>query len=154
MDYQQIIETVTAVFTGCDERNWKQVQNAFAPEVLLDYSSLSGSPAVNLPAETIINSWKAFFAGFPHTHHQLGNFNVKQQGDAADVFCYGTATHYLPNETNKNVWTVVGTYNFHCVKINNQWKVDEMKFNFKYQDGNTDIPALASEKAKQLSSDN
>ena len=153
-DYQAIIENVTAVFTSCDDRNWQQLKNTFAAKVLLDYASLSGNPAASLTAEAIINAWKAIFPGFQSTHHQVGNFKVDQKDASADVYCYGTATHYLPNDSGHNIWTVVGTYNFHCTKIDGQWKVDQMKFNFKYQDGNTEIPRLAAEKAKQQSSDN
>jgi hypothetical protein len=153
-DYQEIIETVTAVFISCDERNWQKLKEAFAGKVLLDYASLSGNPAASLSSEAIINAWKAIFPGFQHTHHQLGNFIVDQAGDSADVSCYGTATHYLPNDSGNNLWTVVGTYEFHCTKINGSWKADRMKFNFKYQEGNTDIPRMAAEKAKQQSVDN
>jgi hypothetical protein len=149
-DYQQIIETVTTIFTSCDERNWQQLKDTFADKVLLDYSSLSGSPGASLNAESIINSWKAIFPGFQHTHHQVGNFKVDQSNAEATVSCYGTATHFLPNETGKDIWTVVGTYDFHCTKINGAWKADAMKFNFKYQDGNTEIPRLAAEKAKKM----
>jgi hypothetical protein len=153
-DYQEIIENVTAIFTSCDNLNWQQLKDALADRVLLDYASLSGNPAALLNAELIVNAWKAIFPGFQNTHHQVGNFVVEQEGSTATVYCYGTATHYLPNDSNNDLWTVVGTYNFHCTKINGKWKVDQMKFNFKYQDGNTDIPRMAAEKAKQKSSDN
>ncbi len=150
MDHTSIVETVTNIFIGADERNWDLVAASFDSKVLLDYASLSGNPATTLPTGDIIASWKAIFPGFKNTHHQLGNFIVQQQDKEATVFCYGTATHYLPNESKNDLWTVVGTYNFHLVYINGQWKADRMQFNFKYQDGNTNLPQLAIERTKQL----
>ena len=148
MHYQTIIETTTNIFIGADELQWPLLSNSFADNVLLDYSSLSGKPAATLPAADIIKSWESIFPGFEHTHHQVSNFNVDEKNSEATVFCYGTATHYLTNDSNNNIWTVVGTYNFHLTQQNGQWKVDRMKFNFKYQDGNTGLPKLAMEKAK------
>lgn len=151
MDHTAITETVTNIFIGADERDWDLIATAFDNKVLLDYSSLTGNPAAILPAADIIASWKAIFPGFKNTHHQVGNFKVIQKDKEATVFCYGTATHYLPNDSKNDLWTVVGTYDFHLVYKNGQWKTDRMQFNFKYQDGNTGLPQLAIEKAKQLS---
>ncbi len=154
MDHRSITETVTNIFIGADERNWDLIAACFDQQVLLDYSSLTGAPAATLNAADIIASWKAIFPGFKNTHHQLGNFIVHQKDQEATVFCYGTATHYLPNDSKNELWTVVGTYNFHLVNKNGQWKADRMQFNFKYQDGNTALPQMAIEKTKQLSATN
>ena len=150
MDHRLITETVINIFIGADERNWDLIAASFDHQVLLDYSSLTGAPATTLKAADIIHSWKAIFPGFKNTHHQLGNFIVDQKDLEATVFCYGTANHYLPNDSKNDLWTVVGTYNFHLVSKIGQWKADHMKFNFKYQDGNTALPQMAIEKAKQL----
>lgn len=148
-DYQAIIESVTSIFTATDNRDWATIENAFAPKVLLDYSSLSGSPAATLTPAEIITAWKSVLPGFTHTHHQMGNFKVVQQGKEATVTCYGTASHYLPNSSKQNLWTVVGSYDFHLVQTGAQWKTDKMVLHFKYQDGNTTLPSLAIEKVKQ-----
>ena len=62
------------------------------------------------------------------------------------MFCYGTASHYFQNELGEDVWIVVGTYDFDLEKIDTEWKVKKMKFNFKYQDGNLELPKLVQEK--------
>ena len=59
--------------------------------------------------------------------------------DGAQVFCYGIASHYLPNKTNQNTLTFVGSYNFHLVKIDDAWKIDQFKFNLKYLDGTLEL---------------
>jgi hypothetical protein len=109
---------------------------------------MSNQPANTLSPDDIVSAWKGLMPGFQHTHHQLGNFNVIQKDDEAHVFCYGTATHYLPNDSGNNLWTVVGTYDFDLTKVSGQWKVHHMVFHFKYQDGNSGLLSLAIEKAK------
>lgn len=141
-------ETVNYLFVNTDDRNWTNVENIFASEVILDYSSMNGQPAAILTPQQITNAWKTILPGFKFTHHQTGNFLVNENDKTATVFCYGTATHYLENEKG-NLWTVVGSYNFDLVKDNKSWKISKMKFNYKYQTGNTSLPSLAIEKLKK-----
>ena len=140
-------ETVTGLFIATDQQDWDQVSRSFADEVLLDYSSMNGSPATKLTPEQIISAWKGVLPGFEHTHHQVGNFRTALTGSDAEVFCYGTATHFLTHEGG-NVWTVVGTYDFKLSKVGEAWKITSMKFNFKYQDGNTALPEQAINQLK------
>lgn len=140
-----ITQAVTDIFVGTDERDWPRVQAALAPEVLLDYTSLAGGQPAPRTPEQILTAWRGLLPGFEHTHHQLGNFDVRLVGDdEATAFCYGTATHYLPQPTGGNVWTVVGTYDFHLVRRGPTWQTDYLKFNLKYQDGNLALPQLAA----------
>lgn len=137
---------VTELFVATDNRNWEKVVRIFAPKVILDYSSMNGNPPSELTPNQIIEAWKGILPGFESTHHQLGNFITEINGNKASLFCYGTATHYLTDEKG-NLWTVVGSYNFDLEKMNNQWRVTSMKFNFKYQDGNTSLPEKAIKNA-------
>ena len=57
-----IIEQVTKVFQGADERNWQKVAAVMDKHVMLDYSSMTGSPASLLTPEQITSAW--FFANF------------------------------------------------------------------------------------------
>jgi hypothetical protein len=43
MEHTVIKQRVLDLFNGADERNWGKVKMAFADNVLLDYSSLSGN---------------------------------------------------------------------------------------------------------------
>lgn len=145
-DQQTIIDVVTSVFNETDAHNWPEVQAAFAASVQLDYTSLAGGEPASLTPEQITESWAGILPGFDHTHHQVANFKVTISGDEATVFNYGTASHYLDNPSSQNLWTVVGTYDFHLIKNDNEWHIDVMKFNFKYMDGNNDLARLAQER--------
>lgn len=149
MDKQQAIETVNQLFIGVDERNWEQVSNVFADKVLLDYTSMAGGEPALLTSQQIIDSWKGVLPGFDKTHHQLGNYLVEGDSSSIKVFCYGTATHYLANESGKNVWTVVGTYNLELSEANGVLKITAMKFNMKYMDGNSDLAQMAQKRLQK-----
>ncbi|MCT4588792.1 MAG: nuclear transport factor 2 family protein [Carboxylicivirga sp.] len=145
---ENINQVVSELFVATDERDWDKVEAIFADEVELDYSSMNGNPAVVLSPKQITDAWKTLLPGFTTTHHQLGNFITTVNGSKADVYCYGTATHYLEHEEG-NIWTVVGSYNIELIKDGNTWHISKMKLNYKYQDGNTKLPGVAMENVKK-----
>lgn len=149
MDKIKALETVNNLFIAVDERKWDVVSVVFNDTVLLDYTSMTGGEPVILTSNQIIDSWKGILPGFDKTHHQLGNYLVNNDSDIAKVFCYGTATHYLKNDSNNNIWTVVGTYNFELQDKYNEIKITKMKFNLKYIDGNVDLAGIAQERLKK-----
>ncbi len=139
VDKDRIVETINELFIGTDQRDWKKVMDVFAPRVRFDMTSLAGGkPQVFTPRE-IVDSWDKGLKPLKAIHHQSGNFIVTVAGDQADAFCYGTATHYLPTRSGRNVRTFVGSYDFHLVRYDGVWWIDGLKFNLKYIDGNKDL---------------
>ncbi len=139
-EIEKIIEVVSSVFAGADERDWKKVTQAMAPEVLLDYTSMAGgSPAV-LTSQQIADSWAAFLPGFDKTHHQLSDFKVSLHPDCALATYFGKADHYI----DEKFWTVEGTYETELKQQGEQWYVTKHKFNLTSQSGNTSLPAEAT----------
>jgi ketosteroid isomerase-like protein len=145
-----IQEKINTLFIATDQQNWETVGQSFSSKVVLDYSSMTGQPAAETTPQAITTSWKSILPGFDYTHHQLGNFIIKREDNRATAFCYGTATHYLENK-DENVWTVVGSYAFELEKEDSGWKITKMKFNFKYQTGNLQLPRLAINKLNNQS---
>src|SRR5688500_5378811 len=150
MDTQQIIEAVNKLFISVDNRDWENVKTIFSDTVLLDYTSMAGGQPSNLASADIINSWKSVMPGFDKTHHQLGNYIIETDSLVAKVFCYGTATHYLSNESKSNLWTVVGSYDLELQTIGKAWRITKMTFNLKYIDGNNELPKMAQDRAKKI----
>ena len=64
-------EIVTRLFINTDSRNWSEVENCFAEEVLLDYSTMTGSPAEKLSPSDIVSGWKQILPGFHHTRYRI-----------------------------------------------------------------------------------
>lgn len=146
-DNSAIEETITKLFVNTDRRNWSGVEAQFASKVTLDYSSMTENQASEVTPTAITSGWKTVLPGFTSTHHQLGNFITEVNEDKAHLFCYGTATHYLEDDSG-NVWTVVGSYDFDLEKTDGNWNITSMTFNYNYQDGNGELIEKAIENVK------
>lgn len=140
---------VEGVFNTVDERDWAACQALFTDTVTADYKSLSGQPAISLPAATLIAGWKQVLPGFVGTQHMLSNFRTRILDEAtAEVRFYGQAFHFLPNSKGESVWTVVGNYRAEVVHRQGKWLVRAIQFNLLFQSGNLGLPALAAERVK------
>jgi hypothetical protein len=132
-------EVVTRLFVYTDDRNWSGVRECLADRVHYDIESMTGDQPKTLPAAIIITGWEAGLEALDAIHHQIGNLLVSVGEGSASVFCYGIASHYLPNATGQNTRTFVGSYDLHLVKMNDEWKIDRFRFILKYIDGNPDL---------------
>jgi 3-phenylpropionate/cinnamic acid dioxygenase small subunit len=142
-DQSDVIAMATRLFVCTDNRDWACVKNVFAPEVVFDMSSLSGAKAETKTPQQIADMWEQGLKPITAIHHQAGNFQATVRGGEADLFCYGVAYHYLPNPTERNTRTFVGSYDFHLVRGEGGWKIDRFKFNLKFIDGNKDLEGAA-----------
>ena len=140
METETIINAITDIFEGADERNWERVQHSMADQVLVDYSSMNGRPAAVTPSTKIIEAWKGFLPGFDRTHHRVSDFKVDEQADTAKVHFFGKADHHI----DKDSWTVEGNYDVELVRSADNWKVTKFKFNLQKQSGNTGLPQKAA----------
>jgi len=141
-----IIQQIKNLFSGADARDWEKVKAVMNDTITLDYSSMTGNPAISLTPNDITNAWAAFLPGFDSTHHQLSNFSVTIDGDLATADYAGKADHFI----NQEIWTVEGTYHTNLKLINGSWLITGQKFNFTQQSGNTELPALATQKMQKL----
>lgn len=143
MHKSELTETVNKMFYAVDEHKWQLLEEVFAPDVLIDYSSMTGNPAEIMKRETIISVWRSFLPGFEKTHHQTGNFIIEINEENARVICYGTAHHFLKNDSGSNLWVVAGTYDLGLMRMGANWKIGSLTFNYKFMDGNLNLPELA-----------
>ena len=139
LDRTRIIETINRLFIGTDNRDWALVKSCFALRVRFDMSSLGAGEPKDLTPDEIVAAWDAGLKPLKAIHHQAGNYLVDVNGSRAEAFCYGIASHYLPNKTNRNTRTFVGSYDFGLLRDDDGWSIDSFKFNLKYIDGNPDL---------------
>jgi 3-phenylpropionate/cinnamic acid dioxygenase small subunit len=135
----EIIDIINSLFIYTDQKDWKNVMKCLADEVLFDMTSIAGGQPAKIPSQQIVKGWEEGLKKIQQVHHQAGNYRVSLTGDGADVFCYGIAFHYLPNSSNNNTRTFIGSYDFHLQKAGSAWKIDKFKFNLKFIDGNKDL---------------
>lgn len=138
-----VIAVANSLFICTDNRDWQCVRDVFAPEVVFDMTSLTGGQPEKKTPQQIADTWEQGLKALKAIHHQAGNYHVSLKGNEADLFCYGIAFHYLPNPTERNTRTFVGSYNFHLVRSDAGWKIDRFKFNLKFIDGNKDLEGSA-----------
>lgn len=104
MEKDLIIQVITAIFHGADQRDWGAVQNALADQVWLDYTSLAGGQPSLLTGQQIAGAWASFLPRFDKTHHQLSHFEVDLGGSTAKARFSGKADHFIGTAS----WTVEG----------------------------------------------
>jgi 3-phenylpropionate/cinnamic acid dioxygenase small subunit len=136
---QEIVDLITTLFIMTDEKNWPAARACFADQVHFDLSSPLGTPAATVPADAIVEGWKFTLGPLQAVHHQVGNFQVRVEGNQADAFCYGIVYHYRPNASGKNTRTFVGTYDIHLTRSGGGWRIDAFKVNAKFADGNLEL---------------
>jgi 3-phenylpropionate/cinnamic acid dioxygenase small subunit len=141
LEKDAVIGVVNQLFIGTDNRDWEKVQACFANAVLFDMTSMTGGEPVTMTPQQIVDGWDQGLKALKVVHHQTGNCVVNIHNNEAEMFCYGIALHYLPNKTNQNTRTFVGSYDFHLAKSGNTWRIDKFKFNLKYIDGNANLEA-------------
>jgi hypothetical protein len=139
LDKQAVIDVANRLFIATDERDWDAVLSCFADEVLFDMTSLTGGAVERIPARRIVEGWNDGLRALKALHHQAGNHVVAIRGNEADLSCYGIAIHYLPNPTNRNTRTFVGSYDFHLQQVRDTWRIDRFAFHLKFMDGNPDL---------------
>lgn len=139
LEREAVVEVANRLFIGTDDRDWDAVLSCFADEVLFDMTSVTGGAPERMPKQRIVEGWDEGLRALKALHHQVGNHVVRMQKDEADLFCYGIAIHYLPNQTNRNTRTFVGSYDLHLEKVRGTWRIDRFAFHLKFMDGNMDL---------------
>lgn len=139
LEKDAIIGTINRLFRSVDDRDWAEAEACLAPHVLLDVTSLAGGEPENTTAAAIVTGWSDSLSHLQAIHHQAGNYEVEVHGEEATASCYGIAYHFLPNDTGRNTRTFVGTYDVRLRKHGGSWRIDVLRYNLKFTDGNTDL---------------
>jgi ketosteroid isomerase-like protein len=143
---ETIASTITRLFAGADQRDWRQVESTLDHKVLLDYTSMAGGTPAWLTPRQITDAWAVFLPGFDRTNHQLSGFEINQGIDSSTAHCQGKAEHFIGNE----IWVVEGTYDAILRKKDENWVITQFKFNLKAQSGNRQLPDIAAGRMNTL----
>lgn len=149
-DRYAITDVVNSVGTFADLRQWSQLQQLFAEEVRVDYTSLFGGEVQNIPSKQLMTQWQSVLPGFDATQHLISNHQITIDDDQATVIAYVRATHKLGNR----MWVVGGYYVDELVKTDNGWKITAIKYNALYEEGERSLVEQAAAKvADQTNTD-
>lgn len=136
---EAIVDTIHRLFIGTDNRDWAMVEEALAPRVYVDMTSLAGGEPAEMRGADLARMWEEGLRPIQVVHHQVGNFRVTVGEDRAEAFCYGTATHYRPTQSGRNLRTFVGSYDFVLTRLAGRWRITRFRFHLKYVDGNLEL---------------
>lgn len=142
LEKDAVVTTLNHLFRAVDEKDWSRAEEHLAPHVRLDMTSLAGGEPEDTTGAAVVGGWREGLSHLQSIHHQAGNYEVEVHGEEASATCYGIACHYLPNDTGRSTRTFVGTYDFHLRKRGGSWRVDLLRYNLKFIDGNTDLEGL------------
>ncbi len=141
IERQKIEDTVVRLFVSTDRRDWASVKACLADEVTLDMTSLAGGEPLRLTAADVAATWEKSLKPIDQVHHQVGNFDVRIDGNEANVSCYGVAYHYRRIESPERTRTFVGSYDVHLMHAGSAWRIDVFRFRLKFLDGNERLEA-------------
>jgi len=139
LDKDAIGDVIHRLFIATDSRDWSAVRAALAPRLHVDLTSLTGGEPSEIDGPALAAMWETGLQPIQAVHHQVGNLHISVDGDAAEAFCYGTATHYRPTASGRNVRTFVGSYDFALARMDGAWRITLFRFNLKYLDGNLQL---------------
>ena len=145
-DTAQIVTLVASIPLAVDLADYDLAQAAFAPEIVVDYTSLwGGQPNTMTPAE-LMTDWRAIVPGFDATWHELGPVTVTIDGTGASATAFVDGRHWIGDE----IWRPVGDYHWDLTQIDGDWRVTRMAFEMTQEIGDRALAIQAMERAAAM----
>ncbi|MFX4290974.1 nuclear transport factor 2 family protein [Streptomyces bohaiensis] len=137
-DRAEIIELMSSYADIPDRRRFAELPHrVFTDPVTLDFSSVAGTPVMEVPVAAYGETLQETFAPFAATHHAITGHLVRIDGDRATVSAHVRAEHWFPSEAvgdGPNCWLVVGFYDNEAVRTPEGWRLSRVKLTAAYQE--------------------
>ena len=141
----KVIAVVSSIPLAVDLGRYDLAEAAFAPEVLMDYTSLWGGEPQRMTAAALMDAWRALVPGFDATRHEIGAVETSVDGDAAQATAVVDGRHWI----GEALWRPIGLYRWSLAKSSGRWRVTEMTFAMTQEFGDRGLVAVAAERAKE-----
>ena len=142
-DEAAIKTIVESVANLADQGNFESLQQLYAQEVEVDYTSAFGGQVELKSPQGLMTQWANTLPGFDRTRHQISNIETEINENKATATADVTANHYL----NEMFWQITGSYEYGLVKEDGQWVIDKMTFIAKSEQGSRDVIDKAVQQA-------
>lgn len=143
-DSARVISTVSSIPLAVDLARYDLAEAAFAPSIVIDYTSLwGGEPQRMTPAE-LMAAWRGLVPGFDATRHELRDVRAEIDGNRATATAFVDGRHWIEGQ----LWRPIGTYRWTLERQNGAWKVTTMTFAMTQEIGDRGLVAIATERAK------
>lgn len=128
--------SIDQVGRGNVDAGIERFDECLADDYTFEFQFFEGGPSIVCPsAECPVQEFSSpgdlrarfatnFFvpSGYMATQHQILNIDVDQNGDAADVFAYIQANHFLPDNSVDIAWN---DYSFNAVRSGDRWLIQD-----------------------------
>ncbi len=141
----KVISLVSSIPLAVDLGRYDLAEAAFAPEVLIDYTSLWGGEPQRTTAAALMDAWRALVPGFDATRHEIRAVEASVEGDAAQATALVDARHWI----GEALWRPIGFYRWSLAKSSARWQVTAMTFAMTQEIGDRGLVAVAAERAKE-----
>jgi hypothetical protein len=142
----RVITVVSSIPLAVDLAAYDLAGQAFAPEVVIDYTSLwGGEPATMTPA-ALMTAWRGIVPGFDATWHELSDISATVTGNTATATALVDGRHWIGDQ----LWRPVGTYHWDLARLDGAWRVTRMEFAITAEIGDRAVATLAMERAAAL----
>ncbi len=148
-DQAAIATVVESVATLADTRRFEELQELYADEVQVDYSSLTGGSPEVKSAQALITEWAGVLPGFDRTRHAISDVEVKVTGETATATADVVASHWI----GKQFWQVSGRYDYRLARDGRDWKITAHRLTVTGEEGSRDVFGPATEAARRTPPD-
>ena len=138
-DELEVTRVVSSMGLRTDARDWQGVEELFADQVDVDYSSLNQGDAVSVTPAELVSGWQENLERLHATQHLIGSHVVNVDGDSATCACNVIGTHVRPNAAGGHLWTVGGRYDIRLRRVEQRWRISALTLTVSWATGNQAI---------------
>jgi len=121
IDQNEIRGILTKYTKMVDQRDWKRMDEIFAPGAQLDYTSSGGQSG---PYRETLDWLARALDPWPLNLHLIGNFEIRVDGDAAHSSCYFLAPMGRVDPDGRQIMTTnAGSYHDELVRTEKGWRI-------------------------------
>ena len=121
IDQNEIQALLTRYTEMVDKREWKRMDEIFAPAASIDYASSGG---VSGPYRETLEWLASALEPWPLNLHFISNFNIRTDGDAARSSCYFMAPMgRVEPDGSQTMTTNAGYYHDELVRTQAGWRI-------------------------------
>lgn len=135
---------VSSIPLAVDRAAYGLAAVAFAPEVVIDYTSLWGGEPATMTPSALMDAWRGIVPGFDATWHELGPVTVVVEGEQASASAVVDARHWIGDE----LWRPIGIYHWDITLIDDQWRVTRMELEMTQEIGDRQLASKAMDRVK------
>jgi hypothetical protein len=141
----RVLAVVQSIPLAVDLAAYDLAERAFAPSVVIDYTSLwGGEPQTMTPSE-LMTAWRGIVPGFDATWHELSEVRAEVTGETARATARVDGRHWI----GERLWRPIGGYVWELEKREGRWQVTRMTFRMTREIGDRALAEEAMRRARR-----